>query len=318
MIITYDAYLMQQLVLACQTANDEIVKAQQLITSVKSHADWTCKEKSVIDELMEEFKKLINRMQDDENNFLTVLKDVENELDTAENSISSLFQGVESILAKVLAIPVGVVSTVGTGLLGGAGNALGNMFGNMGDTVNDWLSNINSETAGTGGWVSSSWDKIKELFDDIGSEIQDDNQIWHGPGGISNIIDSTVDWMDGIGVVVDQPIAPNIIGNDLDNIAIPIGDLPTETEIKARIWADEIRDTMDGFIEDVFGGESSSTNSFFDTVHNTVQNTVDKINDVINPSPVIHWPHWEPINEGTPWEVIPRAIPICRMSDIQL
>ena len=150
MTLSYDAYLMQQLVAACQTANDEILKAQQLITSVKSHADWTCKEKSVIDELMEECKKLINRMQDDENSFLNVLKEVEGELDGAEKSISSLFQGVESILAKVLAIPAGVVSTVG-GTVSVAGVVAAVLASAVGAVLSSTEGKVLSSVEGLGG-----------------------------------------------------------------------------------------------------------------------------------------------------------------------
>ena len=222
MTITYDAYLMQQLVAACQTANDEIVKAQQLITSVKSHADWTCKEKSVIDELMEECKKLINRMQEDENSFLRVLKEVEGELDGAEKSISNLFQGVESILAKVLAIPAGVISTVGGGLLGGAGNALNQFFGGTGDAADSiaeqMMDQFNPDHISTGGWIGGSLDKLKELFEDIGSDIIDNDLIWHGPPQIPTF--PQIDLPNIQDVIHPTPIWEN-------DVLPPIGDVVT-------------------------------------------------------------------------------------------
>lgn len=294
MTLSYDAYLMQQLVAACQTANDEILKAQQLITSVKSHADWTCKEKSVIDELMEECKKLINRMQDDENSFLNVLKEVEGELDGAEKSISSLFQGVESILAKVLAIPAGVVSTVGGGLLGAAGGALGNMFGGMGDAVNgiadQMMDQFNPDHVGTGGWISGSLDKLKELFDDIGSEIQDIGQVWQGPA-----FDMTNDF---------PSVLPDCV-------------IETPPEIAIHYAVDHMHDTINNIFEDIPNVVHDSVN----TVVDTVQNVADKIQDVINPSQGDFWhPHWDPIvmPDGTELVIMSSQIPMCRMGDIQL
>ena len=297
MTLSYDAYLMQQLVAACQTANDEIVKAQQLITSVKSHADWTCKEKSVIDELMEECKKLINRMQDDENSFLNVLKEVEGELDGAEKSISSLFQGVESILAKVLSIPAGVVTTVGTGLLGAAGGALGNMFGGMGDAVSgiadQMMDQFNPDHVGTGGWISGSLDKLKELFDDIGSDIQDIGQVWQGPA-----FDMT---------------------NDFPNTILPTI-LPGESagqQVSGIV--DSISDTVTNIIDNIPNVVHDSVNTVFDTV----QNVADKINDIIDPTPDISFPHmnhWDTITapDGTEIAIMMKSIPICNMGDIQL
>lgn len=181
MTLSYDVSLMQQLVAACQTANDEIVKAQQQIQAVKSHGDWTCKEKSVIDELMEDCKNLINRMQEDQNGFLNVLKQVEGELDGAEKSISNLFQGVESILGKILSIPTAVTTVVGGGLIGAASG--------VGEVIGSGI--------GTGGWIQSGIDWISG----IGAEIID-TEIWHGPipiDGVAEVWDNMTDVFEGVG-----------------------------------------------------------------------------------------------------------------------
>ncbi len=160
MTVSYDVSLMRQLVAACQTANDEIVKAQQLILAVKSHADWTCKEKSVIDELMGECKSQINRMQEDQNGFLNVLKQVEGELDGAEKSISHLFHGVDSILSKVLAIPVGQAVAIGGGLIG---------------------------ATPIGGHIENKADQIIAAVSKIGSTIGTGPDVWHGPAMLPGI-----------------------------------------------------------------------------------------------------------------------------------
>ncbi len=182
MRLIYDIAVMAQLVAACQSANTEIVKAEQLVQQVRSHGDWTCKEKSVIDELMQECKTLVQRMREDQGSFLQVLKEVEGELNDTENSVSNLFSGVESILSKVLAIPVAQTVAIGGGLLGAAVGASG-----IRTKINDGLVNISAGITdviqpgalGTG-WASDLLDKMKE----IGEGITDIDLIWHGPGPI--------------------------------------------------------------------------------------------------------------------------------------
>ena len=230
MRLIYDISVMTQLVAACQTANDEIVKAQQQIQAVKSHADWTCKEKSVIDELMGECKNLINCMQEDQNGLLTVLKQVEDELDGAEKSISGLFQGVESILSKVLSIPAAVTTVVGGGLIGagsgipsdvigGGGSAIqgvSSAIQNVFDGVTDW---INPDTAGTGGWISNLQEWMENI-QGIGSDISDDSIIWHGPGVIPSIDTGLFDtWQEVIGTGL-EPVG--VVG-DLAEVVKALG-----------------------------------------------------------------------------------------------
>jgi len=180
MRLIYDIAVMAQLVAACQSANTEIVKAEQLVQQVRSHGDWTCKEKNVIDELMQECKTLVQRMREDQGSFLQVLKEVEGELNDTENSVSNLFSGVESILGKVLAIPVAQTVAIGGGLFGAGASAIRTK-------INDGLVNISEGitdaiqpgTVGTG-WAGDLLEKMK----DIGEGITDVDVIWHGPGPI--------------------------------------------------------------------------------------------------------------------------------------
>lgn len=206
---------MQQLVAACQTANDEIVKAQQQIQAVKSHADWTCKEKNVIDDLMSECKNLINRMQQDENSFLTILKQVEGELDGAEKSISNLFQGVESVLSKILSIPAAQAVTTGTGLLGGVGSAVGEKISDIWESI---TSGVSSDTVGTG------WGNLKDWFDGIGSDT-DSSVVWHGPAEIWNakdILEEAISTIpNGIGDIVQDVISNPVISNPIHIPNVP-------------------------------------------------------------------------------------------------
>lgn len=118
MTIAYDVTVMQELVRACDEANSELEKAQNLIREVHSHNDWTCKEKDAIDELMSQCRNMIKRMNEQQRSFLEAVRQVAGELETAENSVSRLFSGVEDLLSGILAIPVLERVINGTGLLG--------------------------------------------------------------------------------------------------------------------------------------------------------------------------------------------------------
>ncbi len=118
MKIAYDISVMAGLVAACQSANEELQKAQNLLQEVHSHSDWTCKEKNTIDDMMRECKKWIQKLCESQQGFLGAVRGVADDLTDAEKNISGLFGGVESLLGKILAIPVKVTTVVGGGLLG--------------------------------------------------------------------------------------------------------------------------------------------------------------------------------------------------------
>ena len=192
MKLIYDVAVMAQLVAACQSANTEIVKAEQLVQQVRSHGDWTCKEKSVIDELMQDCKSLVQRMREDQGSFLRVLKDVEGELNDTENSVSNLFSGVESILGKVLGIPVAIAHVAGGGLLGAASAIANSSLGSAVtqawnqwtegiDIQNQMMDQFNPDHVGVG----LADDFIKKMKE-IGQDILDTDVIWHGPAPIDS------------------------------------------------------------------------------------------------------------------------------------
>lgn len=117
MKILYEVATMAQLAAACQSANDELQKAQSLVMEVQSHSDWTCKEKNTIDDLMRECKKRIQELCENEEGFLNAIRLVAQDLTEAEKNISGLFGGVESLLGKILAIPVKTVTVNGQSML---------------------------------------------------------------------------------------------------------------------------------------------------------------------------------------------------------
>lgn len=205
MKLIYDIAVMAQLVAACESANVEIVKAEQLVQQVRSHSDWTCKEKSVIDELMQDCKTLVQRMREDQSSFLRVLKEIEGELNDTENSVSNLFSGVESILGKVLAIPVAQTVAIGGGLIGAGGVISGigaKIGGGLVNIVDGITESIHPGTIGTG-WAGELLDKMKE----IGEDILDTDVIWHGPGVIGGAVSGIMDHVISSGIgngITDQ------------------------------------------------------------------------------------------------------------------
>lgn len=118
MKIAYDVAMMVQLVAASQNANDELQRARNLLQEIHSHSDWTCREKDTIDDMMRECRKWILKLSENQSDFLGAIRQVERDLRDAEKSVSGLFGGVESMLGKILAIPVRDIVIGGTGLLG--------------------------------------------------------------------------------------------------------------------------------------------------------------------------------------------------------
>lgn len=118
--ISYNPETVKALVAACQTANDQMQKAQSLLNQIQSHGDWTCKEKSAIDERMGECRKQIGRLGERQLSFLQAVRQAEEDLCGAQRRVSSLFDGVDELLGRILSIPV-QIATGGLGLLGQSG-----------------------------------------------------------------------------------------------------------------------------------------------------------------------------------------------------
>ena len=118
MNIAYDVATLAQLAAACENANDELHRAQNLIQEIHSHNDWGCKEKDAIDDQMRDMRKRIRLLCENQQSFLKAVRQVEDDLRDAERRVSGLFGGVESVLGKILSIPVRDVVVGGAGLLG--------------------------------------------------------------------------------------------------------------------------------------------------------------------------------------------------------
>lgn len=116
MKIAYDVMTVIQMTIACQRANDELQRAQNLLQEIRSHSDWGCKEKDTIDDLVRDSRNMIRKLCENQSAFLRAVQAAEGELTGAENSVSGLFNAVESLLAKILAVPVKDVVISGAGL----------------------------------------------------------------------------------------------------------------------------------------------------------------------------------------------------------
>lgn len=170
MKIAYDISVMTGLVAACQSANEELQKAQGLIQGVHSHNDWTCREKDTIDDLMRECKKRIQDLCENQRGLLGAIRFVADDFTDSEKNISSLFGGVESLLGKILAIPVKTTTVVGSGLLG----MLSGTGGNGGSTTNTGSSGVGH--GGGGGGIDGAQTvlgDVKEKLQQAGNAVTD-------------------------------------------------------------------------------------------------------------------------------------------------
>lgn len=194
MIIAYDVQVMQELIRASQAANDELQKAQSLIQEIHSHSDWTCKEKSVIDDLMRECKNMVKKLCEEQFSFFEAVKIVGEELGEAENSVSNLFQSVESILSKILAIPVLENVVNGGGLIGAV-------------DVSQQIINAGNSAISRGlpDWIYNEIDISKDWGDAVVSprlDLFDWGEVWP--------INAPIDVVEPIGKVWEG-IAPDIV-----------------------------------------------------------------------------------------------------------
>ena len=108
--IDYDTDIMGQLSAACRTAALELSKAENLLEQIRSHSDWTCKEKDAIDNRMAACRKEVRKLSEQQSDFLRAVEKAETEFTDAERSIAALFDGVEDVLGRILAVPVKTVA----------------------------------------------------------------------------------------------------------------------------------------------------------------------------------------------------------------
>lgn len=116
-MIAYDGELINQFVDASLNANEELESAKALLDAVKSHNDWTCKEKRAIDEYMSKIRKSMNLLTENQRNYHQAIRSVKEIFEETERKVSNMFGGVEDWLKKILGIPTAVVSSPNPGFV---------------------------------------------------------------------------------------------------------------------------------------------------------------------------------------------------------
>lgn len=128
MIINLDTDLLKETVRICAVANEEIDTAVEELNRITIHNDWCCKERDAINDYTVSNKMKISHLQDCARSFLNVLTQVSDEFEERENTVSSMFDSVDSLIGTLLTASVGgVVSSVlksSTGMIFQAADAV--------------------------------------------------------------------------------------------------------------------------------------------------------------------------------------------------
>lgn len=111
--ISYDPNTISSLVTACANAKNDLDSAANVLNLVQSHADWTCKEKDEIDDMVRAMKKLIQATQANQDSFFNAIRRVAGLYTGKENSIKSWFSSVDGLIGKIMSIKATVAATIG-------------------------------------------------------------------------------------------------------------------------------------------------------------------------------------------------------------
>lgn len=106
-ILDIDTALMRQVVSAAATASGAVDNATDALSRISVHNDWGCREKTAINQNAATCRAKIQQLQENANAFLNNVRLAADEFDETENSISSWFSQLESVLADAIAVPIG-------------------------------------------------------------------------------------------------------------------------------------------------------------------------------------------------------------------
>ena len=109
MKLNIDTDRMRDMIDVLQTANGEIDSATEKLLSITTHSGWACKERYTINNYILENRASMKTLQTESANFFRVVKAATEEFIETERSISQMFPGVESALARILSNPVASV-----------------------------------------------------------------------------------------------------------------------------------------------------------------------------------------------------------------
>lgn len=164
--IILDTAALAQMVILVSKANDEIDEAAELMNRVVSHNDWTCKERTSISDGIQRCKKSICSLQEANRSFMYAFKRVLSNMTKKEQDISTGFQSVESILAKILG--AGLVTS---GVVGAA-SAISQATGSSKCSFDFWESGLTQTTVSGHLWqnIINSITNINSTTDESANE----------------------------------------------------------------------------------------------------------------------------------------------------
>lgn len=105
-MIVIDTDVLKGLSEAARSAEAQLAEAAQLLNQITEHHDWGCKERVVINEKISRIRSQIGKLFQDSQSFTSVLGQISDEFVSEENSISQMFEGVESLIGNILSVPV--------------------------------------------------------------------------------------------------------------------------------------------------------------------------------------------------------------------
>lgn len=103
-MISVDTDILVQLSQTAQKAAGQLASASDILNQITTHDDWGCKERETINSDIQANRNKMLSLKDDTSNFVTVLVQITHQFIETEGGISDMFESVEGLLAKVLAV----------------------------------------------------------------------------------------------------------------------------------------------------------------------------------------------------------------------
>ena len=104
MKISIDLELAKSLADIAAAANESLVNGVNTLNRVTSHNDWTCKERTAINQQLEKCKQLSNEIYNCSQQYFAYIRQMTGEYDILFNSIPSKLRRSEQIIAKLMSV----------------------------------------------------------------------------------------------------------------------------------------------------------------------------------------------------------------------
>lgn len=121
-MILIDTEGLKQLADLLSAANNDITRALSLLNQITEHYDWNCRERYQINEMTQNNRVMLQKVQADMENFVAVAHSVADGFVETEKGIRDLFPSVEGLIARIMSIPaaLSVTAVSGGGICGQA------------------------------------------------------------------------------------------------------------------------------------------------------------------------------------------------------